>query len=134
MKRVVRNIYQYKPVSGKDFTNIPSMTEPDLALSVREIQTKFSSGSLPHVGFIGQTDDERITFDDYQRWMSMDYELDDVTNDMLRLIEIQNDVNKVIDAKTEKRKKIALAEKDELDYLRGLKKMYEEKMQVNTEE
>ena len=128
MNKKFRSPYTYKEEKGKIFTE-PSLTEPDLTLSVREIQTKFSHGSLPHIGHIGQTDGEDVSFEDYERYMEMDYDLDDMTIDKLRLIEIHKKVEETTKAKAEKRKAERLAEQKELENLRAHKKKYDEKIE-----
>lgn len=118
-----RTPYNYEEEQGKKFPK-PTLTEPDLNLTVREILTKFTHGGLPHIGLEG-FDDQDVTFDDYQRYMDMDYDLEDMTIDKIRISEIKADVDKTIALKEEKRKKQSKQEAEELQKLRSLRDQYE---------
>lgn len=126
----IKSIYDYKEEEGKVFTQ-PSLTEPDLSLTVRELLQMHTHGGLPDVHILGQNDGEEITFDDYQRFMDLDYDLPDLTQDKLRLMELKEETDKAIAAKVKKRQDAELAEKKELEQLREYKKRLEAEKQVS---
>jgi len=136
MDKRIRTFMNFK-AKPEDITKIDktkkSKTEPDLNLTVREILTRFTSGNLPDIQH-KKLSEESVTFDDYQNFMDPDYDLADMTQDKIRLLEIKHDVDKAIKIKADRRAAKQKQEKVEYDSYLEWKKEQENKAPEKTTE
>lgn len=123
MKTKFQTPYQFKitPLCMEKISDKPSLTEPDLNLSVRQILFKFTHGNLPDIQH-DTFSDEKVTFEDYQNYMDKDYDLADMTRDKMRLLEIREQVEEQVKQKQAKKLAIIKAEKKAFEDFKKHKK------------
>ncbi len=100
-----------------------SLTEQSASISPREIMYRFTSGNLPEIQKDHIEEQEPLTFEDYQNYHDMEYELSDLTRDRIRIQELKQEVEISLKAKEDLRKK---RNQKELAEILNYKKLLEE--------